>query len=189
MLYSVRCDAQSCDECHPNNNGYTYMATAMYGGLGLGDGCKATEYCCPDAKACLTPTSTSCASDSSACGAGQVCCPLTKICVVPGNPCATPCLDADTYCCPDAKACLKPTNPGVFCTADVACGAGEVCWYVPRRSVVSTSVFNFVRSKRKGFLPARLPTHLTPSLTVPPSQMGSDVCVTTTPSFPFCPQQ
>merc|ERR1711937_787559 len=35
--------------------------------------CKVTEYCCPDAKKCLTPTSTSCLTDD-ACGDGQVCC-------------------------------------------------------------------------------------------------------------------
>ena len=31
---------------------------------GQGTVCKATEYCCPDAKHCLTPTKTSCASDA-----------------------------------------------------------------------------------------------------------------------------
>ena len=29
------CDAQSCDQCHPNNNGYTHFASAVYAGLGL----------------------------------------------------------------------------------------------------------------------------------------------------------
>ena len=29
------CDTQSCDQCHPNNNGYTHMATAMMKGIGL----------------------------------------------------------------------------------------------------------------------------------------------------------
>ena len=29
------CDAQSCDQCHPNNNGYTKMAALMKTGLGL----------------------------------------------------------------------------------------------------------------------------------------------------------
>jgi len=29
------CDAQSCDQCHPNNNGYTNMAAAMKKGIGL----------------------------------------------------------------------------------------------------------------------------------------------------------
>ena len=29
------CDAQSCDQCHPNNNGYTVMAAAMMKGIGL----------------------------------------------------------------------------------------------------------------------------------------------------------
>merc|ERR1719487_999761 len=91
--------------------------------------CAATEYCCPDAKKCLTPTSTSCKDDATACGDGEVCCPLTKICVKPGADCQTPCSDSGTYCCPDAKACLKPTNPGVFCTSAADCGAksGLVC--------------------------------------------------------------
>ena len=29
------CDAQSCDQCHPNNNGYTALAAAIKAGLGL----------------------------------------------------------------------------------------------------------------------------------------------------------
>ena len=29
------CDAQSCDQCHPNNNGYTHMAAGMAKGIGL----------------------------------------------------------------------------------------------------------------------------------------------------------
>ena len=29
------CDAQSCDQCHPNNNGYTNMAKVMQAGIGL----------------------------------------------------------------------------------------------------------------------------------------------------------
>lgn len=29
------CDKQSCDQCHPNNNGYTHMAAAMMEGIGL----------------------------------------------------------------------------------------------------------------------------------------------------------
>jgi len=121
------CDEQSCDQCHPNNDGYTHMAKAMFGGLALGDGCKSTEYCCPDAGACLTPTSTSCLHNESACASGQVCCPLTKICVIPGNPCTSPCLDSGSYCCPDAKACLTPANPGVFCDSATSCASGEVC--------------------------------------------------------------
>jgi hypothetical protein len=89
--------------------------------------CKATEYCCPDAKACLTPTKKSCKDDTGACGKGEVCCPLTKICVIPGKPCVTPCADSGTYCCPDAVKCLKPTNPGVFCKAADDCKSNEVC--------------------------------------------------------------
>jgi len=29
------CDKQSCDQCHPNNDGYTQMATIMKAGIGL----------------------------------------------------------------------------------------------------------------------------------------------------------
>merc|ERR1711904_249546 len=91
--------------------------------------CKETEYCCPDAKHCLTPTKTSCASDPNACASGDVCCPLTKICVTPGAPCSSPCADQGSYCCPDAKHCLTPTKPGVFCDGDKSCNTanGEVC--------------------------------------------------------------
>jgi|EP00937_MAST-01D_sp_MAST-1D-sp2_P006038 hypothetical protein len=87
--------------------------------------CAATEYCCPDAKKCLTPTGTSCQADASACGDGEVCCPLTKICVKPGADCKSPC--DSSYCCPDAKACLTPTNPGVFCGGASDCKSSEVC--------------------------------------------------------------
>merc|ERR1719387_530553 len=74
-----------------------------------GNTCKATEYCCPDAKECLTPCSDSgtyCCPDAKAClkptnpgvfctsaadcgtKSGLVCCPLTKLCVAPGNQCS-----------------------------------------------------------------------------------------------------
>merc|ERR1719181_1507748 len=49
--------------------------------------CAGTEFCCPDAKACLTPTGVSCAKDASTCSAGQVCCPLIKQCVAVGVAC------------------------------------------------------------------------------------------------------
>ena len=29
------CDAQSCDQCHPNNNGYTHFARVVFEGLGF----------------------------------------------------------------------------------------------------------------------------------------------------------
>ena len=29
------CDAQSCDQCHPNDNGYAHLASALYKGLAL----------------------------------------------------------------------------------------------------------------------------------------------------------
>jgi len=90
--------------------------------------CSTSEYCCPDAKKCLTPTSTSCKADATACGAGEVCCPLTKICVKPGADCvAPPVCKTSEYCCPDAKACLTPTNPGTFCTDASSCKSSEVC--------------------------------------------------------------
>ena len=96
------CDAQSCDQCHPDDVGYHAMAQTMATGLGLGSlsTCKTTEYCCPDAKHCLTPTKTSCLHDEDACASGDVCCPLTKICVTPGAACASSCADQGTYCCP-----------------------------------------------------------------------------------------
>ncbi len=31
------CDKQSCDQCHPNDDGYTKMAGLIAAGLGLGD--------------------------------------------------------------------------------------------------------------------------------------------------------
>ena len=89
-------------------------------------GCADTEYCCPDAKACLTPTKTSCLKDANACASGEVCCPLTKICVKPGKACASPCSSKE-FCCPDAKACLTPTNPGVLCGGASDCKRNEVC--------------------------------------------------------------
>merc|ERR1719203_1173308 len=48
--------------------------------------CKSTEYCCPDAKRCLTPTKTACepSNSNAECKDGDVCCPLAKICVTPG---------------------------------------------------------------------------------------------------------
>ena len=29
------CDAQSCDQCHPNDNGYTLLAATIMAGIGL----------------------------------------------------------------------------------------------------------------------------------------------------------
>ena len=45
------------------------------------DGCKndQSEYCCPDAKHCLTPTEKTCAAAGDKCDAGEVCCPLTNV--------------------------------------------------------------------------------------------------------------
>tara|TARA_B110000208_G_scaffold38207_1_gene50524 strand:+ start:1871 stop:3277 length:1407 start_codon:yes stop_codon:yes gene_type:complete len=91
--------------------------------------CRATEYCCPDAKHCLTPTMKSCVKDATACTGGEVCCPLTKICVAVGAVCApTPQCKATEYCCPDAKHCLTPTAPGVFCDTTHKCASStDVC--------------------------------------------------------------
>jgi len=92
--------------------------------------CKKSEYCCPDAKHCLTPTTVSCKNDADACKDGEVCCPLTKICVIPDAPCVSPCEDQNSYCCPDALHCLTPVDPGVFCDPKDpnACGGnGNVC--------------------------------------------------------------
>lgn len=94
------------------------------------DGCAKTEYCCPDAKHCLTPTETSCKDDANVCSSDETCCPLTKLCVKVGQTCESPCKDQDSYCCPDALACLTPTNPGVLCDSDSdaeSCKEGEVC--------------------------------------------------------------
>ena len=108
-----------------------YKNLVATGGGGGGTVCKYTEYCCPDAKHCLTPTKTSCASDvDAACGTGEVCCPLTKVCVTPGAACTSPCAADTEYCCPDAKHCLTPVKPGTFCTGpgtQGSCGSGEVC--------------------------------------------------------------
>lgn len=95
-------------------------------GYGAG-GCADTEYCCPDAKHCLTPTQTSCKADASVCSSDEVCCPLTKLCVRVGQACESPCKDQGSYCCPDAKHCLTPTNPGVLCGDAKDCNDGEVC--------------------------------------------------------------
>merc|ERR1712166_138380 len=89
--------------------------------------CEGNEYCCPDAKACLFPTETSCKDDDNACGKGEVCCPLTKICVLPRKPCVSSCKDAGSYCCPITKHCVTATNPGVICHGDKECQPGEAC--------------------------------------------------------------
>ena len=89
--------------------------------------CKSTEYCCPDANKCLTPTNTSCKNNPSACASGQDCCPLTDLCVIPGAACQSPCADTTMFCCPDAKRCLHAVNPGFICAADAECGSEQVC--------------------------------------------------------------
>eukprot|EP00939_MAST-03C_sp_MAST-3C-sp1_P001293 g1293.t1 len=95
-------------------------------GFGAG-GCESTEYCCPDALHCLTPTKTSCKESASVCGNDETCCPLSKLCVKVGAACESPCKDTNAYCCPDAKKCLVPTNPGALCGGPSDCSDGEVC--------------------------------------------------------------
>ena len=113
--------------------------------------CNKTQYCCPDAKQCLTPTNHSCASGPDACSKGEVCCPLTKICVEPsGVDCKSTCDNDDEYCCPDALHCLTPTNPGVFCDpsnkdscpsdGQVCCPLTKICVNVRRPCTPATTV-------------------------------------------------
>lgn len=91
--------------------------------------CKNTEYCCPDAKHCLTPTKVTCDPSNflDTCAAGQACCPLTHLCVDVGAPCTSPCASNNSYCCPDALHCLTPTNPGTLCSGASDCKSDEVC--------------------------------------------------------------
>ena len=82
--------------------------------------CHASEYCCPDAKKCLTPSNRTCAKDTSNCEADEVCCPLTKLCVKPGASCKSPCpaqgiSDEGSYCCPEARKCMTPVDAGTLC--------------------------------------------------------------------------
>ena len=110
---------------HVELHSVTAVATAPSGAATT---CKKTEYCCPDAKHCLTPTSVSCAKDPTVCSASQACCPLTKLCVDVGAPCKSPCADQGTYCCPDALHCLAPAAPvPLFCKAASDCATGDVC--------------------------------------------------------------
>mgnify|MGYP002632700958 CR=1 FL=1 len=94
-----------------------------------GGACAATEFCCPDAKHCLTPVPEKTCSSTAPCATGETCCPLTKICVKVGAACKSPCADPKSYCCPDAKHCLTPTNPGHLCDPSdkSACPAKQVC--------------------------------------------------------------
>ena len=83
------------------------VATKKRPVLAAADGvCSDTQFCCPEAKHCLTATKTSCLKDASACASGEVCCPVTKLCVKPGVPCNTTCHVAgnkwgiNDYCSP-----------------------------------------------------------------------------------------
>merc|ERR1719174_2023069 len=56
--------------------------------------CAATEYCCPEARHCLTPVKpgTLCtgAGTQGSCSHGEVCCPVTNECVRVGPECTPP---------------------------------------------------------------------------------------------------
>ena len=104
---------------HTHTHTHTHKALAPV--------CGDHEYCCPDAKRCLYPTTISCLKDEKACQGDQVCCPLTKLCVLPGAPCESPCADTGSFCCPEAKHCLEPANPGVICKAATDCKSDETC--------------------------------------------------------------
>jgi hypothetical protein len=96
---------------------------------GYGDTCSNSEYCCPDAMKCLTPSKISCKGNPDACTGGAICCPLTELCVTVGNACTSACqapwAEKALFCCPDAKACLAPTDPGVLCTNTSDCKQGH----------------------------------------------------------------
>eukprot|EP01047_Picozoa_sp_COSAG01_P028223 COSAG01_NODE_1889_length_8979_cov_6.682770_4_plen_202_part_00 len=100
--------------------------------------CHASEYCCPDAKHCLTPTKKTCKKDASACTDGEVCCPLTKLCVKVGAACSSGC-PKSAYCCPDVRKCLTPAHAGVLCDpskgAKACDGDKEVCCPLTRECV------------------------------------------------------
>jgi hypothetical protein len=105
-------------------------------GLAAGRTCTDAEYCCPDAKHCLAPTTKTCKESAAVCGIGETCCPLTKLCVRVGKPCKPLCPlhhEKNQYCCPDALHCLAPTRPGVLCSGNETAGRSpcwkdEVCW-------------------------------------------------------------
>lgn len=103
--------------------------------------CTAEQYCCPDAKHCLTPVAgKSCAAQPTACGATETCCPLTKMCVKVGLPChPTPTCKTTEFCCPDAKACLTPVAPGTFCKETSACKTGAVCCPLIKQCVTASA--------------------------------------------------
>ena len=96
---------------------------------GFGDTCSSSEYCCPSAMKCLTPSNTPCKGNPDACTGGSICCPLTQLCVHAGSACTSACqapwAEKALYCCPDAKACLAPTDPGVLCANDSDCEQGH----------------------------------------------------------------
>lgn len=102
--------------------------------------CEITQYCCPDAKHCLTPTRVVCdpSASKNACGADQICCPITNVCVDVGAACVSPCLDQNSYCCPDALHCLTPVSPGKFCIGpgtQGSCAKSEICCPVTNECV------------------------------------------------------
>ena len=89
--------------------------------------CSREQYCCPDAKKCLTPTRQFCGSNATACPANQACCPITQICVIPGATCKSPCTDTTTFCDPDIRECVKTALPAHFCEKHEHCNSPERC--------------------------------------------------------------
>jgi len=102
--------------------------------------CRASEYCCPDAKKCLTPTSfnssiVSCSADANVCESGQTCCPLTKVCVDIGVDCTPPSVcGTGAFCHFETGTCRTPTNAGVLCDVDSDCG-DDICDQLTRTCV------------------------------------------------------
>jgi hypothetical protein len=95
--------------------------------------CRASQYCCPDAKKCLTPLSSnasivSCSTNPNACEANQVCCPLTKLCVDVGGDCTPPpeC-GGSAFCHFETSTCRTPVTPQVVCVTSADCGKSNVC--------------------------------------------------------------
>lgn len=125
-------DGCVCGGCQPfrclghDDEALTCSHQATPSTSSLAKQCLDIDYCCPDAKHCLTPSTQSCLKDI-ACPSGMTCCPLTKLCVTVGKACTSPCSSSSDYCCPDALKCLSLTNPGVLCMADSSCGDGDIC--------------------------------------------------------------
>ena len=135
---------------------FTFLSILSLARAAANGGCLASEYCCPDAAHCLTPSNVTCdpSGPESQCG-GATCCrestcrcadvcqlvshsamhpplslsaALTKLCVTVGRRCTSPCAAKTEYCCPDAKHCLTPAAPvPKLCSAAAPCVSGQVC--------------------------------------------------------------